>query len=274
MPVMPTQWGAVCLLVFVLGLKHGLDADHLATIDGMTRYNQRERRAFARYCGALFSLGHGAVVVAVALSVAQMRRGWVVPGWLELSGAWIAILCLLVLAGLNLRAVLAAQPGQLVAPVGIKGRLLGRCTQASRPLAVVLVGALFAVSFDTISQSTLFALTAVQFGGMLRALLLGLLFAAGMVTTDAVNGLWIARLIARADSAALIASRVMSLLVAGVSLLVAAMGLAALGLPALGRWIGERDLAFGLTLCVLMAIGYACARRLAREARPEGLTSR
>ena len=26
-------------LAFVLGMKHGMDADHLATIDGLTRFN-------------------------------------------------------------------------------------------------------------------------------------------------------------------------------------------------------------------------------------------
>lgn len=39
---------ALVMLVFVLGLKHGFDADHLATIDGLTRYNARQRPALAR----------------------------------------------------------------------------------------------------------------------------------------------------------------------------------------------------------------------------------
>ena len=32
---------SIVLLVFVLGLRHGLDADNLAFIDGQTRYNWR-----------------------------------------------------------------------------------------------------------------------------------------------------------------------------------------------------------------------------------------
>lgn len=63
---LPSDLLALSLLVFVLGLKHGFDADHLATIDGLTRFNARKRPGLARYCGALFSLGHGAVVVAIA----------------------------------------------------------------------------------------------------------------------------------------------------------------------------------------------------------------
>ena len=34
---LPADWGALCALVFLLGMRHGLDADHLAAIDGLTR---------------------------------------------------------------------------------------------------------------------------------------------------------------------------------------------------------------------------------------------
>ena len=99
--------------------------------------------------------------------------------------------------------------------------MLGRLGQVSHPLLVALVGALFALSFDTLSQAAFFALTATQFGGWQEALVLALLFMLGMLLTDGINGLWIARLIARADQVALVASRVMALAVSGISLLVA-----------------------------------------------------
>jgi high-affinity nickel-transport protein len=44
---------------FVLGAKHGLDADHLATVDGLTRCNARTNPWLCRRAGALLSLGHG-----------------------------------------------------------------------------------------------------------------------------------------------------------------------------------------------------------------------
>jgi high-affinity nickel-transport protein len=47
-----------------------------------------------------------------------------------------------------------------------------------------------------------------------------------MLVTDGLNGWWIARLIARADEMAALASRIMGAAVAAVSLLVAALGLA------------------------------------------------
>jgi hypothetical protein len=50
---LPTDWLSLLILTFVLGMKHGFDADHLATIDGLTRYNARTRpgwRAIAAPC--------------------------------------------------------------------------------------------------------------------------------------------------------------------------------------------------------------------------------
>ena len=157
---LPADWSALCAIVFLLGLKHGFDADHLATIDGLTRLNARHGRPFARYCGALFSLGHGAVVIAIALAVGLASERWNTPLWLDAVGAWLSIVVLTALGIVNLRAVLAADQPQVVASVGLKGRFLGRLAQARRPGAVALVGALFALSFDTVSQSALFAMTA------------------------------------------------------------------------------------------------------------------
>ena len=54
----------------------------------------------------------------------------------------------------------------------------------------------------------------------------------GMLVTDGVNGLWISRLIRRADEIARIASRVMGLAVAAVSLLVGGLRRRKLLVPA------------------------------------------
>jgi high-affinity nickel-transport protein len=265
---LPADWSALCAIVFLLGLKHGFDADHLATIDGLTRFNARHGRPFARYCGALFSLGHGAVVIAIALAIGLASERWEAPAWLDALGAWISIAFLTALGIVNLRAVLAAAPGQVVAPVGLKGRFLGRLGQARRPGAVALVGALFALSFDTVSQSALFAMTATQFGGVWHALFLGGLFVLGMLVTDGINGLWISRLIARADQLAVIASRVMSLAVSSVSLLVAALGAAKMVSPWLDDWSDGKELVFGAVVVAVIAGSYLLARRLDRRAGP------
>ena len=267
---LPTEWTALCALVFLLGLKHGFDADHLATIDGLTRFNTRQRRPFGRYCGALFSLGHGVVVLLIAAGVGVASERWDAPEWVEAFGAWTSIAFLTLIGIVNLHAVLSAAPGEVVAPVGLKGRLLGRLHHAGRPLTVALVGALFAVSFDTIGQSALFALTAIQFGGVGHALALGLLFTFGMLVTDGINGLWISRLIARADQLACIASRVMGLAVSGVSLLVAAFGAAKLAMPAIGAWSEGKELIFGATVILLIGASFMMSRALAHRATPSG----
>lgn len=264
MEALPNDWVALAALVFMLGVKHGFDADHLATIDGLTRFNLRYGAPVARACGILFSLGHGTVVIAIALAVSTLARRWQVPGWLEASGAWISIGFLVALGVINLRAVLTTRHDEVVQPVGLKGRWLGRLQHASHPLAVAAVGALFALSFDTVSQAALFAAAGAQYGGWGHALALGLLFTLGMLVMDGINGLWISRLIRRTDQMALVASRVMSLAVSGTSLLVAAFGVMRQLLPAVDAWSDGKELAFGLSVVCVIAGSFFLALRLTR----------
>ena len=265
MNTLPQDFFALSALVLVLGMKHGFDADHLATIDGLTRFNIRTNQRLARLCGVLFSLGHGVVVIAIALVVGTLAQQLKIPEWLEAFGAWISIGFLAALGLLNLAVVLNTDPAQVVKPVGYKGRFLGGLARAASPGSIALVGALFALSFDTISQTALFALTATQFGGWQFALMLGLLFTLGMLVTDGVNGYWISRLLCRADQIALIASRVMSLVVAGVSLLVAVVGAMKLSLPAVSAWSKGKELYFGSVVIGIVVGSFALAIWLTRS---------
>lgn len=263
---LPTDWMALLTLVFVLGAKHGLDADHLATIDGLTRYNLRQGSHRARWCGALFSLGHGAIVLLIALGVGLASRQWQTPLWLESVGAWVSIGFLTLLGLLNLRAVLVAAPDAMVAPVGLKTGLLARLQATSHPLAIAAVGALFALSFDTISQAALFAVTATRHGGLGHALALGLTFTAGMLVMDGINGLWIARLLRRADQQARVASRVMGLAVALISFSVAGLGLARWLHADLAAWYDGKELAVGASVILLLTLSFVAARALTPQA--------
>jgi high-affinity nickel-transport protein len=266
---LPTDFLALLALAFVWGAKHGFDADHLATIDGLTRYNARLNPALARFCGSLFSLGHGMVVVAVAVSVGVLASGWQVPAWLEHTGTWISIGFLTTLAFVNLRAVLQTPAGQVVAPEGgLKGKLLARFQQTRHPALIAGVGALFALSFDTMSQAALFALAASQFGGWQHGLALGISFMAGMLLCDGLNGLWIARLLKRTDRAAAIASRIMGISIAGIALLVAGFGLAKYVSPAIDTWAEGTELAFGIAVICVVASSFLLALRLAASMAP------
>ena len=262
-----TDWLSILILAFVLGIKHGLDADHLAIIDGLTRYNARSNPRLARFCGTLFSLGHGIVVLIVALGVSTLAAQWTVPNWFDVLGSLISIIFLVGLGCLNLAAVLRAQPDEIVQPVGFKGHLLHSLQRASNPLPVALVGTLFAISFDTMSQAVFFALAATRYGGWQHAFLLASAFLLGMMVTDGLGGLWIARLIARADQAAVLASHVMGLIVAGVSFLVGGFGLIKLLSPTVDAWSSGKELFFSASLIVFVAGGFFLAIRLSRGTR-------
>lgn len=261
---LPDTWGALCALVFMLGLRHGFDADHLAAIDGLTRLSSRNGQRHARYCGALFSLGHGAVVVAIAIAVALLSERWKTPQWLDATGAWISIAFLLLIGIVNLRATIEAPPGSVVSLVSVKGRFLGRLMQARRPESVAAVGSMFALSFDTVSQSALFAMTATHFGGVAHALTLALLFVLGMLAADGLNGWWISNLITRADRTAAIASRAMSVTISLASLAVASFGIGKLVSPAVEHWGDGKELLFGACVVALIAVSYLLACWVAR----------
>ena len=262
---MPQDWFGLVLVVFILGMKHGMDPDHLATIDGMTRFNAQQRPRLSRWSGFLFSLGHGSVVTLVAALVALSARKWSAPVWLEDLGAWISIVFLLALGAANLRQVLRAAPDQPVRPVGLKGRFLRRFTQTNHPVVIAAVGAAFALSFDTVSQTALFSLTASNLAGCLFSIGLGLLFMVGMMVTDGVNGLWVARLLRQTNQRALIASRVMGLSIAFLSLAIAGLGMAKYFAPALAAMLDGASLLMGVGLVAILLASFGLALRLSRR---------
>jgi high-affinity nickel-transport protein len=127
------------------------------------------------------------------------------------------------------------------------------------------VGALFALSFDTMSQAAVFSMAATTIGGWTFGVVLGLVFMLGMMVTDGVNGLWISRLLRAADRRALVASRVMGFTVGGLSLLVGLFGLAKWFIPEVGDYSEGRELWFGLAVVAVVMSSYLLALRLAGE---------
>ncbi len=250
------------LAVFALGAKHGMDPDHLATIDGLTRFNARRRPRLARWSGCLFSLGHGGVVTLVAGLVASLSGGFEIPAWLEHTGAWISIVFLALLGVTNIAAVFRAPRDQVVASVGMRARLLSRFAQTDHPVVIASVGAAFALSFDTWSQTALFSITAQQLAGWTFSVLLGLVFMSGMMAADGLNGLWVARMLARADRRALIASRVMSLVIGALGITIAALGIARYVAPDVGALMNGSSLYLGIGMLGLLLTSYAVATRI------------
>ena len=196
-------------LVFALGLRHGFDPDHLVAIDGLTRTSK------SRWCGLFFSLGHGVAVTIIGVAVAIAATEWQAPSWLEQTGTAISLGVLLLLGVLNLLAMLRTPAGRRVTLIGLRGHwLTQRFAGASHPVVIASIGAAFAVSFDTVSHALAFSLTGATMAGALFAAALGVVFTAGMVLTDAVSGLWVAKMMSGADRRAAAASRWMSGVVA------------------------------------------------------------
>jgi high-affinity nickel-transport protein len=263
METLPSHWLALVGVVFLLGLKHGLDPDHLAAIDGLTRFNASRRPALSRWSGLLFSAGHGLVVTLVAIVVATVATEWKAPAWLENTGTWISIGFLTLLGLANLLAVVRTPRGEIVRAVGFRSRLFERFTRAEHPMLIAAVGAAFALSFDTISQAVLFSITGSHLAGWLFAALLGLVFTAGMMATDALNGLWVSHLVRSADRRAAVASRLMSLAIAFTSLAIAALAAARQALPALDEQVASWGVALSAGVVVAVAVSYGLAMRLA-----------
>lgn len=173
-------------LIFLLGMRHGLEPDHLAAVDGLTMRSLPRHPRWAPWMGALFALGHGVTVLAI-VAVAAMAAERYTPsealfGWLE----WLPIVLLLLIAGMNARTLLAGAQLANVRSLLLPGWLRG----ASGPLGGVLVGMLFALVFDTALQAAAWGYAAVALGGMGPALLTGGVFAVGMGVTDTFDG-WV-----------------------------------------------------------------------------------
>jgi len=249
-------------LVFVLGLKHGLDPDHLVAIDGFVRSSGNGKAR--RWCGLYFSLGHGLVVTLVGVVVAVLATEWQPPRWLEHTGAWISIGVLLALAVANIALLWRTPAGRAVALAGVKSRLLPeRLAQASHPAVIAAVGAAFALSFDTVSHALLFSMTGATLAGAAYAGLLGVVFTAGMALTDALNGLWVARFVQGADRGAARASRVMSAAIACLCLVIAALGIAKYAAPGLEALAEHFAPLLSAGSLAVVAVAWLLARRRA-----------
>ena len=126
---------------------------------------------------------------------------------------------------LNLWNILL-KPTSSVMPSSIKKYFTNKILhQKFHPFWMVVVGALFAFSFDTFSQVGLFSIAASAMSGWVFSGILGIFFMLGMMATDGLNGLLVAAMIRRADNTALIVSRIVGLIIAIFSLSIGTVSL-------------------------------------------------
>lgn len=199
-------WFWMIFMALTLGLKHGFDLDHLATIDAITRAAS-QKRYLAKMVGFLFSLGHGLVVTFISLLVGSELMATNIPEWLEGFGKGISLFFLIIFGFINL-IILFQRPHSERMHAGIKSYLVNKIASKkfNAPI-IMLIGALFAFSFDTFSQVALFSLSGSIMSGWIFSGILGLFFTLGMMTSDGLNGFLVSMLIQRADRMAIVISR-------------------------------------------------------------------
>lgn len=210
---------SLILLVFVLGLRHGLDADHLACIDGLTRYNWRMNSKISRWVGTLFSFGHGLVVASVAITLGVFFKGFTFPDYFDTLVTWISVSSLFMIGTLNIINLLRTKSStnnnfQLS---GIKGKFLPRIVkETTNPFLVILIGGLFAMAADTVSQTSMWAIAAGNSGSYMPYIL-GIIFMIGMMLTDTIDSLVAFRMINQSGKLGQSASRLMGWIIVALA---------------------------------------------------------
>jgi high-affinity nickel-transport protein len=199
------------VLAYVLGLRHAVDADHIAAIDNVVRKLMQEgKRPVA--VGLFFSLGHSLVVAlavgAIATAAFALRSHFhelKLIGSIIGTGASaffllaIAVINLVVLRGVW-QSFRRARRGEVVAEHELNLLLSGRgfLARIFRPLFRMVsrswqmfpIGFLFGLGFDTATEVSLFTVAASQASGgmsLSTIMVFPALFTAGMTVLDTTD---------------------------------------------------------------------------------------
>jgi high-affinity nickel-transport protein len=201
------------LVAYVFGLRHGLDADHIAAIDNTTRKLMQDGKS-PTTVGFWFSLGHSTVVVALIVALVYATRAVLgaIPALQvmgDVAGTAISGIFLWIMGAINVVIVLeiyrifrALRAGELdearleaaLSNRGFMNRYFGRMFRLiQRPWQIYPVGVLFGLGFDTASEVALIAIS-VGVGvtsavPMWMVLVLPLMFTCGMTLVDTSDAL-------------------------------------------------------------------------------------
>lgn len=180
-------------LMFVLGLRHALDPDHVAVIDNIVFRTADTRPRLAPWIGTFFAIGHSLSVAVVAVGVSLAADAFAMPQWTG-PVVDVAVIGLLLIVGtLNLRALLRSDE---YTPVGWRtGLVPHRLRDSTHPASVIAIGAIFGLVFDTATQAAAWGAAATAKGGTAAALAIAGAFAAGMVLADTLDSQIVGRLL-------------------------------------------------------------------------------
>ena len=290
------------LVAFVFGLRHGVDADHIAAIDNTTRKLMQEGNR-PLTVGMWFSLGHSTIVVGLIISLVVATRAVVeaIPGLQEIgsllgttvSGVflWFIGIINIVIAfevyrifhGLRDGKLNESQLDALLNNRGFMNKYFGHLFKLiKKPWQIYPVGVLFGLGFDTASEVAMIAISVgvgVSSGvPVWMILVLPLMFACGMVLVDTTDGVamnlaygWAFLKPIRKiyyNLTVTIISVLVAFLIGGVELLQVISG--ELNLTGgLWNWVAKLDfetMGFGIVaifvLCWLVSIGFYRYKRL------------
>lgn len=201
---------ATALLAWVFGLRHAVDADHIAAIDNVVR-KLMQAGDTPRSVGLYFALGHSTVVVVatmlLALGVVSLGGDSLLKDIGGLIGTSVSALFLLVIAAINLVIFaglwrtfrVAREQGvhdaegldALLANCGVLARLLGPMFRlVTKPWHMYPLGFLFGLGFDTATEIGLLSISASEAArgaSLADVMVLPALFAAGMALVDTAD---------------------------------------------------------------------------------------
>ncbi|MCL4360313.1 HoxN/HupN/NixA family nickel/cobalt transporter [Patescibacteria group bacterium] len=208
-----TTFVGLVVLAYGLGLRHAVDADHIAAIDNTTRKLMGEGKRPVGV-GFFFSLGHSTIVVALSVAIAffasYIRTN--LPAFRStgaLVGTLVSSVFLLLIGFVNLFALLDIVRvwRRVIRGGGYDAREIrmhletkGFLARFFRPFLgavsaswnMYFVGFLFGLGFDTASEVGLLSLSAATGAGGMEAwkvLLLPVAFTAGMSLIDTLDGI-------------------------------------------------------------------------------------
>ncbi len=201
------------LLAYTFGLRHAVDADHIAAIDNVTRKLMQERQRPVAV-GFFFALGHSAVVVALSFAVAFAATmvSENIDGLKQIGGiigTGISALFLFAIALVNIillssvvRTFQAVKRGEpfVEEDFDILLNSRGLLARVFRPVFGIVtkswhmfpVGFLFGLGFDTATEVALFGISAAQAGNggsLATVLVFPVLFTVGMMLVDTTDGI-------------------------------------------------------------------------------------
>jgi len=203
--------GGLGIVCFVLGLRHGVDADHIAAIDNTTRkLLQEDKRPIT--VGTWFSIGHSVVVALMVLALvvaAKAILGTAIESGTDAVSTLISGIFLFIIGAINVIIVLdtyrvfrglkngSVKTCDLDCELNKKGFMnthFGWLFKViKKPYQMFVVGFLFGLGFDTATETMLIGIS-VAAGvssnvSLLAIMALPFAFACGMVITDSTDGI-------------------------------------------------------------------------------------